>query len=234
MLENINNLCYNNDMWGCFMKSYKISKNNSVFLIVCILLVSLLTNVYTSIMNSRYKVLIGKETYKSVEEIRNRNESVLTTLDQCLKAKSVSNEELLSLYKSYSSISEEFVNLWSNYNDYGKEKIISLNNKSKESNEISNEVYSRVESLLFEYLRLEMKNHNEKIVLDGEVLNNFTAMYNMANELNNFYKEFNETNLKNIDKKESTYIRKKYWVDILKGINSIADSYINYEFTIKQ
>ena len=216
------------------MKSYKISKNNSVFLIVCILLVSLLTNVYTSIMNSRYKVLIGKETYKSVEEIRNRNESVLTTLDQCLKAKSVSNEELLSLYKSYSSISEEFVNLWSNYNDYGKEKIISLNNKSKEANEISNEVYSRVESLLFEYLSLEMKNHNEKIVLDGEVLNNFTAMYNMANELNNFYKEFNETNLKNIDKKESTYIRKKYWVDILKGINSIADSYINYEFTIKQ
>lgn len=216
------------------MKSYKISKNNSVFLIVCILLVSLLTNVYTSVMNSRYKVLIGKETYKSVEEIRNRNESVLTTLDQCLKAKSVSNEELLSLYKSYSSISEEFINLWSNYNDYGKEKIISLNNKSKESNEISNEVYSRVESLLFEYLRLEMKNHNEKIVLDGEVLNNFTAMYNMANELNNFYKEFNETNLKNIDKKESTYIRKKYWVDILKGINSITDSYINYEFTIKQ
>ena len=216
------------------MKSYKISKNNSVFLIVCILLVSLLTNVYTSIMNSRYKVLIGKETYKSVEEIRNRNESVLTTLDQCLKAKSVSNEELLSLYKSYSSISEEFVNLWSNYNDYGKEKIISLNNKSKESNEISNEVYSRVESLLFEYLSLEMKNHNEKIVLEGEVLNNFTAMYNMANELNNFYKEFNETNLKNIDKKESTYIRKKYWVDILKGINAITDSYINYEFTIKQ
>ena len=216
------------------MKSYKISRNNSVFLIVCILLVSLLTNVYSSIMNSRYKVLIGKETYKSVEEIRNRNESVLTTLDQCLKAKSVSNEELLSLYKSYSSISEEFVNLWSNYNDYGKEKIISLNNKSKEANEISNEVYSRVESLLFEYLSLEMKNHNEKIVLEGEVLNNFTAMYNMANELNNFYKEFNETNLKNIDKKESTYIRKKYWVDILKGINSITDSYINYEFTIKQ
>ena len=216
------------------MKSYKISKNNSVFLIVCILLVSLLTNVYTSVMNSRYKVLIGKETYKSVEEIRNRNESVLTTLDQCLKAKSVSNEELLSLYKSYSSISEEFINLWSNYNDYGKEKIISLNNKSKEANEISNEVYSRVESLLFEYLSLEMKNHNEKIVLEGEVLNNFTAMYNMANELNNFYKEFNETNLKNIDKKESTYIRKKYWVDILKGINAITDSYINYEFTIKQ
>ena len=58
------------------MKSYKISKNNSILLIVFVLVVSLLINVYTSIMNSRYKVLIGKETYKSVEEIRSRNEGV--------------------------------------------------------------------------------------------------------------------------------------------------------------
>ena len=218
------------------MKSYKISKNNSVILIVCVLLVSLLINVYTSVMNSRYKILIGKETYKSVEEIRNRNESALTTLDQCIKAKSVSNEELLSLYKNYTSISEEFINLWSNYRDYGKEEIISLSNKSKKYNEVPNEVYSRVESLLFEYLNLEMKNHNEKINLDGEVLDNFTAMYNMSKELNDFYKDFNETNLKDtdIDKKEAIYIKKHYWVDILKGMNSIMDSYLNYEFTIKQ
>ncbi|MGG7143018.1 hypothetical protein ACQPVP_06090 [Clostridium nigeriense] len=218
------------------MKSYKISKNNSVILIIFVLLVSLLINVYTSIMNSRYKVLIGKETYKSVEEIRNRNESALTTLDQCIKAKSVSNEELLSLYKNYSSMSEEFINLWSNYMNYGKEEIISLNNKSKKSNEVPNEVYTRIESLLFEYLSLEMKNHNEKIILDGEVLANFTTMYNMANELNDYYKEFNETNLKgvDIDKKETTYIKNHYWVDILKGINSIMDSYVNYEFTVKQ
>ena len=96
------------------MKSYKISKNNSILLIVFVLVVSLLINVYTSIMNSRYKVLIGKETYKSVEEIRSRNEGVLNTLNQCIKARSISNEELLTLYKSYSSISEEFTSLWAN------------------------------------------------------------------------------------------------------------------------
>lgn len=217
------------------MKSYKISKNNSILLIVFVLVVSLLINVYTSIMNSRYKVLIGKETYKSVEEIRSRNEGVLNTLNQCIKARSISNEELLTLYKSYSSISEEFTSLWANYRDYGKEEIISIKKKSKISKEIPNEVYSRIESLLFEYLSFEMKNHNEKIILDGETLDNFEAMSNMAIQLDEFYKEFNENKFKNVDqeKKELLTIKKDYWMDVLEGINSIMDQYLNYEFAIK-
>ena len=217
------------------MKSYKISKNNSILLIVFVLVVSLLINVYTSIMNSRYKVLIGKETYKSVEEIRSRNEGVLNTLNQCIKARSISNEELLTLYKSYSSISEEFTSLWANYRDYGKEEIISIKKKSKISKEIPNEVYSRIESLLFEYLSFEMKNHNEKIILDGETLDNFEAMSNMATQLDEFYKEFNENKFKNVaqEKKELLTIKKDYWMDVLEGINSIMDQYLNYEFAIK-
>ena len=217
------------------MKSYKISKNNSILLIVFVLVVSLLINVYTSIMNSRYKVLIGKETYKSVEEIRSRNEGVLNTLNQCIKARSISNEELLTLYKSYSSISEEFTSLWANYRDYGKEEIISIKKKSKISKEIPNEVYSRIESLLFEYLSFEMKNHNEKIILDGETLDNFEAMSNMATQLDEFYKEFNENKFKNVDqeKKELLTIKKDYWMDVLEGINSIMDQYLIYEFAIK-
>ncbi|MCR1950353.1 MULTISPECIES: hypothetical protein [unclassified Clostridium] len=217
------------------MKSYKISKNNSILLIVFVLIVSLLINVYTSVMNSRYKILIGKETYKSVEEIRSRNEGVLNTLNQCIKAGSISNEELLTLYKSYSSISEEFTSLWANYRDYGKEEIVSIKKKSKISKEIPNEVYSRIESLLFEYLSFEMKNHNEKIILDGETLDNFEAMSNMATQLDAFYKEFNEDKFKNVDEedKELLTIKKDYWIDVLEGMNSIMDPYLNYEFTIK-
>lgn len=218
------------------MKSFKISRNTSVLIMIFVLFVSLLINVYTSIMSSRYKILIGKETYKSIEEIRNRNESSLATLDQCIKAKSVSNEELLSLYKNCSSISKEFINLWVNYKEYGKEDIISISKKSKISNEVPTEVYSRVESLLFEQLNYEMKTNKEKVILEGEVLDNFTAMYNMTNEINNFFKEFNENKLKNtdIDKREIIYIKNSYWIDVLKGMNSVIESYSNYEFTFKE
>ncbi|MCF0149173.1 MAG: hypothetical protein HUJ77_12350 [Clostridium sp.] len=218
------------------MKSFRISKNASVLLIIFVLFVSLLINVYTSIMNSRYKIIIGKETYKCIEEIRSRNESSLAILDQCLKAKSVSNEELLSLYKNYSSISKEYTALWISYKEYGKEEIISINRKSKIPNKIPTEVYSRVESLLFEQLNYEMRTNNEKVILVGDALDNFTEIYNLTSELNSFYKDFNETKLKDvdIDDREITYIKKSYWIDILDGMNTVIEPYSDYEFTFKE
>lgn len=221
------------------MGSYKISKNNSVLIIIGTLIISLLINVYSSVMNSRYKLLIGKETYNSAREIKTRNESVLSLLDQCIKAKSVTNEEMLVLYKNYTVISDEYNNLWSKYKDYGKEEIISFNKKSKTldySTEMPNQVYSRIETLLFEYLSLEMKNHNEKIILEGSVLEDFVAMNNMSQSLNDFYTDFNNTNIKDVDeeKKESIYIKNEYWVDILNGINSVVEPYLNYDYTLKQ
>ena len=225
--------------WGCSMESYKISKNNSVLMIIVTLIISLLINVYSSVMNSRYKLLIGKETYNSAREIKTRNESVLSLLDQCIKAKSVTNEEMLVLYKNYTVISDEYNNLWSKYKDYGKEEIISFNKKSKTldySTEMPNQVYSRIETLLFEYLSLEMKNHNEKIILEGSVLEDFVSMNNMSQSLNDFYTDFNNINIKDVDeeKKESIYIKNEYWVDILNGINSVVEPYLNYDYTLKQ
>lgn len=221
------------------MESYKISKNNSVLMIIVTLIISLLINVYSSVMNSRYKLLIGKETYNSAREIKTRNESVLSLLDQCIKAKSVTNEEMLVLYKNYTVISDEYNNLWSKYKDYGKEEIISFNKKSKTldySTEMPNQVYSRIETLLFEYLSLEMKNHNEKIILEGSVLEDFVSMNNMSQSLNDFYTDFNNINIKDVDeeKKESIYIKNEYWVDILNGINSVVEPYLNYDYTLKQ
>lgn len=221
------------------MRSYKISKNNSILIIIGTLIISLLINVYSSVMNSRYKLLIGKETYNSVREIKTRNESILSLLDQCIKAKSVTNEEMLVLYKNYTVISNEYNNLWSKYKDYGKEEIISFNKKSKTldySTEMPNQVYSRIETLLFEYLSLEMKNHNEKIILEGNVLEDFISMNNMSQSLNDFYIDFNNTNIKDVDeeKKESIYIKNEYWVDILNGINSVVEPYLNYDYTLEK
>ena len=221
------------------MRSYKISKNNSILIIIGTLIISLLINVYSSVMNSRYKLLIGKETYNSVREIKTRNESILSLLDQCIKAKSVTNEEMLVLYKNYTVISNEYNNLWSKYKDYGKEEIISFNKKSKTldySTEMPNQVYSRIETLLFEYLSLEMKNHNEKIILEENILEDFIAMNNMSQSLNDFYTDFNNTNIKDVDeeKKESIYIKNEYWVDILNGINSVVEPYLNYDYTLEK
>ncbi|MBQ6820407.1 MAG: hypothetical protein IJO26_03830 [Clostridium sp.] len=218
------------------MKSFRISRNTSVLIIIIALIISLLTNVYTSVMNSRYKIIIGRETYENIEEIRRRNESSLTTLVQCIKAKSINNEELLSLYKNYSTISKEFNNLWLSYKAYGSEDIISINKKSKITDDVPTQVYSRIENLLYEYLNYEMRTNNDKFSLTGNRLQNFYELYNITNDLNNFYIDFNETNLSDIDveDRELTYIKNVYWIDILKGINNIIEDHSDYEFIFKE
>lgn len=215
------------------MKFYKINKNNSIFFITAVLFVSLCINVYMSVTKLRYEVLVGKERYKSVEEIRHRNESILNTLNQCIKSASVSDEELLKLYKGYLSMSNEFTSLWSNYKRYKSGKAVSINKKVTKVDEIPSEVYLRIENLLFEYLNIQMSNGEKGIVLKEKMLDNFISMKELSDEINNFYNEFNLKKFKNITEKdkEITSIKKYYWVEILKNINIIMNSYLNYEFT---
>ena len=218
------------------MKFYKFNKNNSIYFIIVILLISLSINVYNSIMHSRYKLLAGKETYTSLEEVRSRNESNLNILTQCIKAKSINNEELLNIYKNYSTISEEITNLWSEYKDYGKEELIYIGKKNKGVEEfMPNEVYSRLESLIFEYVNLQMNNKEEKLLLTDEILNNFIVMEGMSRQLDEYYKDFNEKYFLDMDEEEKKIevIKECYWIESLHGMNSIMEPYSNYEFIIK-
>lgn len=217
------------------MKFFKFNRNNSVCFIVVIMFISFSINVYSSVMNSRYKILVGKETYTSLAEVKSRNESTLNTLTQCIKAKSIDNEELLSLYKNYTSISEEFINLWTKYKDYGKEEIITIGKKNKILNEFKpNEVYSRLENLIFEYVNSQMKNKEEKLLLTDNILDNFIVMESMSKQLDDYYKNFDNKYFSNMDeeRKKIEMIKECYWIESLKGLNSIMEPYLNYEFTI--
>jgi hypothetical protein len=235
-LDIYTDLWYNIKKWGDVMKFCRFNKNNSVHFIIVILFISLGINVYNSIMNSRYKILVGKETYTSLEEVKSRNESNLNILTQCIKVKSINNEELLNLYKNYSTISEEFTNLLSKYKDYGEEEIISISKKSKVSQEfMPNEIYSRIESLIFEYVNIQMNNKEEKLLLTDDTLNNFITMENMSNQLDDYYKDFDDKYFLDMDEEEKRIekIKKGYWIESLEGMNSIMHPYLNYEFTIK-
>lgn len=218
------------------MKVFKLNKNNKILFIVCVLFISLLLNLFTSVMNSRYKLKAGRESYKSVEEIRHRNESILSILNECIKAKSISNEELLVLYKNCNSISDSLVDLWSDYNNDGEDLILKLNKKTLLQSELPNQVYPRIENLVYEYLNSEMKNHNEKLNLQNKIMQNFTAMKDVSERIDRFYTKFYEENLLNLseEKREKVIVRKDYWIDILKGINKELDTYKNYEFIIEE
>lgn len=216
------------------MKRVKLNKNNSVIIIVGVLIVSLLLNIYTSVMNSRYKIKAGKESYRYIEEIKHRNESALVILEQSISVGSVSNEELLSLYKSYNSILDATVQLCDSYSTYEKSSLIKLDKNNKGMVK-QNELYSRVENLIFEYLNLEMKSDQVKLVLDGKILEDFIQMKKIAIDVDNFFKSFNEKYLSKVkdEKREEKIIKKHYWIDMYLGVNDATEKYIDYPFIIE-
>ena len=90
-------------------------KDNCFIVIILILMISLILNIYQNISNKKYFYELGKQNFSNIEEIRSRNESILSILDSCIVAGSVNNVDLLTLYKNYTKISEAELNLWNNY-----------------------------------------------------------------------------------------------------------------------
>lgn len=215
------------------MNIFKMNKNNYIFLIILVLIISLSTNVFTAVDNIKYKEIIGKENYKSIEEIRNRNEKNLNLLNQCINTKSATKEDILALYKNYCNLSDEFSSLWSNYWYYENRNISNLKDKNSYANKLPNNTFDDIETLLYEYLILEIKN--EKIELEDKNLSNFLIMQYLAEDINNYLVEFNSNNYKKDIKEEKKIkkaIKNKYWLTNLREIDNILDEYLDYEFIL--
>lgn len=210
-------------------------KDNCFIIIIAILMISFTVNIYQSILNKKYLYEIGKENYSKIEEIRFRNESILSILDSCVTAESVNNVDLLTLYKNYSKISEAEISLWNNYLTDDNKTIGKLKNKGKNivvNTRTKNELYSEIEDLIYSYIQNDMTEKIDFIELKGKVADDFKTLRSMALDLNNYFNSFYEENCNvSEDKKEKLMISEGYWVDILQGIQEVNNKYVEYSFT---
>lgn len=210
-------------------------KDNCFMIIVVILMISFTANIYQSILNKKYCYELGKQNYSKIEEIRFRNESILSILDSCVTAESVNNGDLLTLYKNYSKISEAELNLWNNYLDDDNKTLRGFKNKGKNivvNTKTKNELYSEIEELIYSYIQNDMTEKIDVIELKGKAADDFKTLRSMALDLNNYFNSFYEENC-NVpeSKKEDIMIKEDYWVDILQGIQEVNNKYVEYSFT---
>ena len=217
------------------MKIKNNIKDNCFIIIVIILMISFTMNIYQSILNKKYYYELGKQNYSKIEEIRFRNESILSILDSCVTAETVNNMDLLTLYKNYSKISEAELSLWNSYLTEDNKILKSFRNKSKNivvNTRTKNELYSEIEELIYSYIQNDMTEKMDVIELEGKVADDFNTLRSIALDLNNYFNSFYEENC-NVpeDKKEKTMISKNYWIDILQGIHEVNDKYVEYSFT---
>ena len=217
------------------MKTKINIKDNCLIIIIVILIISFTLNIYQAVLNKRYCYEIGEKNYNKIEEIRFRNESILSILESCIKAGSVNNRDLLTLYKNYSKISEAELNLWNNYlsNDSSVVKVL----KNKEKNIIVNtrtksELYTEIEELIYSYIQNDMNKKIDVIELKDKTLEDFRVLKDMSLDLNNYFNEFYENNCNvSDDKKKEKMIKEDYWIDILQGIQEVNSIYVEYSFT---
>ena len=217
------------------MKIKNNIKDNCFIIIVIILMISFTMNIYQSILNKKYYYELGKQNYSKIEEIRFRNESILSILDSCVTAETVNNMDLLTLYKNYSKISEAELSLWNSYLTEDNKILKSFTNKSKNivvNTRTKNELYSEIEELIYSYIQNDMTEKMDVIELEGKVADDFNTLRSIALDLNNYFNSFYEENC-NVpeDKKEKTMISKNYWIDILQGIHEVNYKYVEYIFT---
>lgn len=204
-------------------------------IIVVILMISFTANIYQAILNKKYCYELGKQNYNKIEEIRFRNESILSILDSCVTAESVNNGDLLTLYKNYSKISEAELSLWNNYLADDNKILRKFKNKGKNivvNTKTKNELYSEIEELIYSYIQNDMTEKIDVIELNGKAANDFKTLRSMALDLNNYFNSFYEENC-NVpeSKKEDIMIKEDYWVDILQGIQEVNNKYVEYSFT---
>ena len=204
-------------------------------IIVVILIISFTANIYQSILNKKYCYELGKQNYSKIEEIRFRNESILSILDSCVTAESVNNGDLLTLYKNYSKISEAELNLWNNYLDDDNKTLRRFKNKGKNivvNTKTKNELYSEIEELIYSYIQNDMTEKIDVIELKGKAADDFKTLRSMALDLNNYFNSFYEENCNvSNSEKEKVMINEDYWVDILQGIQEVNNKYVEYSFT---
>ena len=213
----------------------KITKKDKCFIaILTILFISFFLNCYQVIVNKRYKRIIELTCYGNIEEIRTKNESVLSILDKCIKARNISNEELLKLYKNYSAIANAEIDLLEYYLEYRDNPNIKTSNKNVSiENKNINGVYWQIEEVIYSYIKSDLSEKTESMKINDDKLEEVSVLKEMAEKLNEYYISFYNENCSNLDEdsRADKIIKHAYWINILKEIQNINEEYIDYEFS---
>lgn len=213
----------------------KKSPAEYMLFVVTILFISFMVNVFISLDNEKYKYKVSTASYKNIEEIRSRNEKNIVTLEGAINSSILTNQELLALYKNYTSISSSMISLWDEYSFYTDNEWSLTKKKIDTTKALSNEISGRIEEYLGILLDEEMKTQTPVIQLKGETLDKFKTMQSLAIDIESYYEDFYKENIKDKvdEEKEKIIIKNAYWIDILEGLNNLSEKYADYNFTIK-
>lgn len=215
----------------------RLGRTRDYFLIVsCFLLISLFINLFTGLDNYKYKDRAGKESYKNIEDIRNKNNNNFEILDSAVNNNEIKNIDLFTLYKNYTDISSYIISLWDDYSFYQNNKTFIIKRKAIDTqNAQLNDNNNKIQAYLKSLLDLQMKNNSEKLVFTTQNMYIFIDLRDMSKDIEDFYVDFNNEKLSDVAHEDKTkkIIKNNYWIDMLDGLNKINDKYADVKFSLE-
>ena len=199
------------------------------------LFLSITFNIFAAIKIHDYRYGLGQESYVEIEEIRQRNESIMDILNKSIDSGSIRNEEILKLYKNYDIIAGDIINLWQQYADYTQRSVSIFAKNIEADRVIQNDIHGKLKEYMFSVLTKEMKNSQNKLVLKDKDLKCFKEMQEISVRIYEYFNWFNENKLNGYsgEEREKKVVKKHYWIDMLNEIYNIGNDYIDVEWNIE-
>lgn len=212
-----------------------LKSKDYITMLTVLLLISIIINIYSAIKIYDYKYSFGQESYVEIEEIRQRNESIMDILNTSIDSGSIRNEEILKLYKNYDVIACDIIKLWQQYADYTQHSLWIFAKNIEADKVIQNDIHSKIKEYMLSTLIKEMKNEQNKLILKDRDLECFKAMKDMSVRIYEYFNEFNNDKLNGCsgEVKEKKVVKKHYWIDMLNGVYNISNDYIDVEWNIE-
>lgn len=211
-----------------------LKSKDYIFILAILLAISIAVNIYSISKVCSYRYSLGHESYVEIEEIRQRNESIMDILNTSIDKGSIRNEEILKLYKNYDVIAGDIIKLWQQYADY-THRSVSIFAKNIETNKIiENDIHGKIKEYMLSTLNKEMKNEQSRLILTDKDLECFKVMEDMSVRMYEYFNEFNNEKLNGNsgEDKEKKVINNHYWIDMLNGIYDISNDYVDIEWNI--
>lgn len=207
----------------------KSKDKESILILSIALTISIILNILSMSKVYKYKYSIAEESYSHIEEIRHRNEGAMEILNNSIENGSIRNEEILKLYKYYYVIAYNMIELWQQYADYANNSLLVFEKSLESKNIIENDIYEKIKEYMSSMLNKEMKNEQNKLILEGKDLECFEVMADMSSKLYDYFNLYSDNKFK---KYSDNKLKKYYWIDMLDEINKISNYYVNMEWNI--
>lgn len=217
----------------------KMLKKYGIIIITCVLLVSIVFNIYLFIGRKTDRKEISTRLNNEVCLIKDRNEANNVMLEMVTEKGSISKTDITKLYSNYNEISRSIYYLLEEYNLYSNNGNVINKQTLDTTGTMPDDIYVRINSyILYIKENNEVQNTGDKraYVLTEEDKKLFKSMYNLSNDVKDYFASLTEKYpIRDTENKlKESMIKDNIWMDVLDNSKKMNEKYSSFTLPVEK